>query len=389
MLIGLSVLLVLQTAMLFVLTVRLAPGRTRRPPVPPDLLPMADATVSVVIATLNEANRLGPCLAGLRHQGPNLREVLVVDSNSTDGTRDVIASAAANDDRVRLVPDDAPAPDWIGKVWALELGLHHAQSEWVLGLDADTVPQMGLVSAAVAAAEQHAFDVVSFAPRFIGQTAGERWVQPSMLTTLVYRCGAAGVQQPPPERVLANGQCFLARRSVLLANGGYSSARQSFSDDVTLARHLARHGVRVGFLDGSRIIDVRAYTSLGEMWREWGRSFDLKDATPVWRRWLDVMLVWSVQALPASVLVAMLLTWPVIVDEASTCVPIALILVNSVALLIRVSMLVAMRRSYAERGLPYWGSWLTDIAAAMRLTYSMVRTPRAWRGRRYSMAPHQ
>ena len=27
------------------------------------------------------------------------------------------------------------------------------------------------------------------------------------------------------------------------------------------------------------------------MWREWGRSFDLKDATPMWRRWLDVALV--------------------------------------------------------------------------------------------------
>lgn len=128
----------------------------------------------------------------------------------------------------------------------------------------------------------------------------------------------------------------------------------------------------------------RAYTTLGEMWREWGRSFDLKDATPRWRRWLDVALVWAVQAVPAPLLLV-LLTLVALPGAASPDRMLweALVLVNASALLVRLLMLVALRGSYAERGVSYWTSWLADVAAAWRLTLSTARVPRAWRGRQY------
>jgi len=50
---------------------------------------------------------------------------------------------------------------------------------------------------------------------------------------------------------------------------------------------------------------------------------------------------------------------------------------------VRLLMLVALRQSYAERGWPFWLSWLSDIAAAWRLTLSTARTPTRWRGRQY------
>lgn len=375
------ILLVVQTGMLGVLLARLAPGRTRRPPVQPEMTPNTTTTVTVVVATLNEARRLQPCLDGLMSQTAPLLEVLVVDSRSTDGTQALVQAAAARDARIRLITDEALPDGWVGKVWALETGLRHARGEWVLGIDADTVPAPGLVAAVIAAVERDAFDVASFSPRFEGQSAGERFVQPAMLVTLVYRTGAAGATQPPPHRVLANGQCFIARRSLLEANGGYSSARASFSDDVTLARYLAARGARVGFLDGSEIIRVRSYASLREMWREWGRSFDLKDATPRWDRWMDVLLVWSVQALPLPLLVAVWLLWPL---SSLGFIASLLVIVNAMALLVRVMMLGTLRGSYAVRGAAYWCSWLADIAAVIRLTISTARTPRSWRGREYS-----
>ncbi len=379
----LTALLGVQAPLLLVLISRLLPGRTRRPPVPPSETPRIDTTVSVIVATLNEAARLGPCLRGLMAQTDPLVEILVVDSRSTDGTREMVQEAAVHDSRVRLLTDD-PLPDgWVGKVWALETGRRQARGEWILGIDADTIPAPGLVGGVIAAAERDGFDVASFAPQFVGQTPAERLVQPAMLTTLVYRCGAAGATQPPPDRVLANGQCFLVRRALLDQHGGYAPARASFADDVTLARHLARRGARVGFLDGSRVIQVRAYTSLREMWREWGRSFDLKDATAPWRRWLDVALVWAVQALPLPLLVAGgLYGWR---GEGTMSAAVrALMLVNGLALVIRLSLLVALRTSYAERGPSFWLSWLADVPAAIRLTISTLRTPQQWRGRSYS-----
>lgn len=385
------VFMIVQAAMLMVLMARLAPGRHRRPPVPPRPMPRTDTTVSVIVATLNEARRIGPCLEGLMQQDRPLLEVLVVDSRSDDGTRELVQAAARRDARIRLLTDDPLPAGWVGKVWALETGRRAAQGDWILGIDADTIPAPGLVGAVIDAAEEGRYDVASFSPQFTGQRVAERFVQPAMLVTLVYRTGAAGAEQPP-DRVLANGQCFLVRRDVLEAHGGYAAARGSFSDDVTLARHLAAEGARVGFLDGSRIIQVHAYDGLREMWREWGRSFDLKDATSRARGWMDVLLVWLVQALPLPVLVLMALctgghawgasAWP----DMPHWLQVALLTVNGTALLVRLSMLSALRGSYAVRGIAYWCSWLADGAAAYRLTLSMARTPRAWRGRRYPPA---
>ncbi len=384
--VGLAVLMV-QVPLLLLLLARLMPGRTRRPPIAPRLTPRTDTTVTVIVATLNEAKRIGPCLSGLMAQTEPMLEVLVVDSRSTDGTRELVEAAAARDPRIRLVTDEPLPAGWVGKVWALESGLRQAKGEWVLGVDADTVPAPGLIGAVVDAVEQDGYDVASFSPQFRDQTSAERLVQPAMLVTLVYRCGAAGATQPPPDRVLANGQCFVARRALLEQYGGYAPARASFCDDVSLARHLASHGARVGFLDGSRIIQVSAYVSLAEMWREWGRSFDLKDATPAWRRWVDVALVWSAQALPLPMLVvlAALLAGPgsLTADRSHAMLLEALVLVNASALFVRMMLLVALRGSYAERGWPFWLSWLSDIAAAWRLTLSTVRTPTRWRGRQY------
>jgi dolichol-phosphate mannosyltransferase len=371
---------------------RLLPGRRRVPPVAPLVAPddprwarVGGARVSVVVATLNEARRIGPCLAGLAAQDATVAEVLVVDSRSTDGTRALVADAARRDPRFQLLTDP-PLPDgWVGKVWALEAGRRAATGDWVLGVDADTAPRPGLVAAAVAAAEAHGLDVVSFAPRFAGQSAGERWLQPAMLATLVYRLGAPTARPRAPGDVLANGQCFLVRRAVLERHGGYAPARASWADDVALARHLMRRGARVGFLDGARLYDVHAYTGAAEVWREWGRSFDLADASGPWRQALDVATVVLAQGLPVPLLVlgAVLLAAGAVAGGPLAAAALAL---NLTLLGIRAGVLVATRGSYTQRGAPFWLSPAADPLAAARLVLSTLRRPRAWRGREFALA---
>jgi dolichol-phosphate mannosyltransferase len=64
----------------------------------------------------------------------------------------------------------------------------------------------------------------------------------------------------------------------------------------------------------------------------------------------------------------------------------AALALNAALVGVRVGVLVATRRSYAERGLPYWLSVTADPAAATRLVLSTVRRPRAWRGREFALA---
>jgi dolichol-phosphate mannosyltransferase len=377
----LALLVVAQIAALLLLGTRLQGGRNRAPPVRPPPGGLTDTTVSVLLPALNEGRRIGPCLSGLRAQGPPLAEVIVIDSGSTDDTRSQVDAIARGDERFRII-DDRPLPTgWIGKVWALERGRAVANGEWLLGIDADTEPLPGLVAGVVSAARAHGFDIVSFSPRFAGMTPAEQWVQPALLTTLVYRTGAAGGRGARPDRVLANGQCFLARAAVLAAGTGYTPARASFSDDVTLARHYAARGYRVGFLDGSELYLVRSYESLRQMWREWGRSIGLRDATTTGGMALDVAYLTLVQALPVPVVGALASG---MVSGAPNVITAAAV-VNGVLLLIRVLMLVALRRSYERRRLTFWLSPLADPLAVLRVALSAVRRPSRWRGRDYPM----
>ena len=376
-----ALLAALQGVALLVLLVRLLPGRRRRPPVEPRPdASAADGDVTVVVAALDEAHRIQPCLDGLLAQGSVVREILIVDSGSADGTPDLVRAAAARDPRVVLLRDP-PLPDgWVGKVWALQHGLAHARGEWVIGIDADTMPQPGCVGGALAAARDLRYDAVSFAPRFRIASAAERWLQPALLVTLVYRFGATGTDVDP-DRLMANGQCFLARRDVLEAHGGYSAARASFADDVTLARELARAGRRVGFLDGSRLYDVRSYTSAREAWREWGRSLDLKDATTRARQWSDVVFLLLAQGTPLVVLLVLAvgsLGGAQFPDGARW------LLATSAALVaVRVLLQFALARSYAVRGVPFWLSPTADPFAALRILVSTLRRPKRWRSREY------
>jgi dolichol-phosphate mannosyltransferase len=369
-----------QSLLLITLAARLAGGRRRRPAEEPRPEGLREPGLTVVVATLDEARRIGPCLEGLEAQGEPVREILVVDSRSSDGTRALVEAAAARDPRIRLVTDPPLPPGWIGKAWALQHGMRIATQPWVLGMDADTAAVPGCAAAVLGAALRDGLDVVSFAPRFDGQSAAERWLQPALLVTLVYRTGAAGDPRARPHRVLANGQCFLARRAVVLRHGGYAPVRDSFAEDVSLARHLARRGVPVGFLDGSRLYTVRGYAGAAALWREWGRSLDLKDATSRARQAVDTLFVVLAQGVqwPAAVVVGC--SWPALTPgPARTVLGIA----TAALLAIRWLLLLALRRSYAQRGIPWWLSPFADPLAALRLVSASLRRPHAWRTRTY------
>jgi dolichol-phosphate mannosyltransferase len=378
-----------QLPMVSVLLSRLMAGPFRKPPLAPQPASLAElGTVSVVVPTLNEVQRLGPCLTGLTNQGYELREVLVVDSRSTDGTPDLVATYQQQDPRIRLLTDDPLPPGWVGRPWALDYGFRQSStgSTWLLGIDADTQPQPGLVAALAQVMEQEGYDLVSLAPQFILKTAGEFWLQPALLLTLVYRFGPAGTRSASPQRVMANGQCFMVRRSLLTRLDGYRSAQASFCDDVTLARYAAAQGAKVGFWDGSQLLKVRMYEGIAETWREWGRSLDLKDAAPATQVWWDVAFLALVQGLPW--MITPLLLWLKLTGQGEWSLTLELLLrLNEALLLIRIAMQGAIASAYdfnqASGRWAFWLSPLADVAAVFRIGLSSWQRPTQWRGRQY------
>jgi dolichol-phosphate mannosyltransferase len=302
-------LLLIQLPATAILLSRLVKGPSRLPPIAPkNPTPEFLGAVSVVIPTLNEALRISPLLDAISRQSYEVREIIVVDSKSGDGTPDLVKAAQQKDPRFRLMTDDPLPTGWVGRPWALHYGFLQTSegSEWFLGMDADTQPSPGLVAGLVKTAEAQGYDLVSLSPQFILKYPGECLLQPALLMTLLYRFDPAGVNTKQSERVMANGQCFLCRRSVLAAVGGYTSASGSFCDDVTLARNIAASGFKVGFLDGAKVLKVRMYEGAMETWQQWGRSLDLKDASSRAQIWGDLWLLSAVQGLPLIVVLSYL-----------------------------------------------------------------------------------
>ncbi|MGF1539103.1 MAG: 2'-O-glycosyltransferase CruG [Pleurocapsa sp.] len=367
-----------------VLLSRLLPGAIRRSPLQPQAEhPSFTGKVSAIIPTLNEAARIQPCLRGLSLQGKELREIIVVDSYSQDETPEIVKVQAQIDSRWRLINDPTLPQGWIGRPWALHNGFLNSSShsEWILGIDADTQPQAGLINSLLTVAVTEGYDLISLAPQFILQYPGEWWLQPALLVTLLYRFDSAGVNTAHPERVMANGQCFFCRREVLEKLAGYSSAANSFCDDVTLARNIAAAGYRVGFLDGAKVIKVRMYQGAKETWQEWGRSLDLKDAAPILQVWSDWWFLLLVQGLPLGLSCGI---WWLLNLGYSSITLVALLGLNLCLLLLRLIILVAIAPSYQPPvNWLFWLSPLADPLAVLRIFLSSRQTPTQWRGRIY------
>ncbi len=382
-------LLMFQSPATLILLSRLVKGASRIPPLKPGkATPDILGKVSVIVPTLNERERLGPCLKGLGEQGYEVREILFIDSYSQDGTIELIKEVAKSDPRFRLLHDDPLPSGWVGRPWALNYGFLHSkqESEWVLGIDADTQPQPGLIPSLLEAATQGDYDLLSISPQFILEEAGEWLLQPALLMTLLYRFDSAGVKNESfPEQVMANGQCFLARRKALEALGGYQVAAGSFCDDVTLARYAATCGYKVGFLDGSSLLKVRMYEGVKDTWSGWGRSLDLKDASSSAVLWGDLALLFLLQGLPLAMT---LFLGTVIFGMGYSFLSLKLAFgLNLFLVVIRFALCIAIYPSYFHSNKPqewlFWLSPLFDPLAVVRIFLSALTKPREWRGRVY------
>jgi dolichol-phosphate mannosyltransferase len=318
--------------------------------------------VSVVVPARDEADRLGPCLDGLRGDA-DVAELLVVDDRSSDATAAVAVAGGA-----RVVPG-APLPrGWAGKAWALHQGAEAARGDWVLFLDADTRPRPGLARALVALAEAEGADLVSAGPRFLCHGAAERLLHPAMAATIAYRTGPSDVpgRQPSRSRAIINGQCVLVRRAPFAAWGGWARVRSHLTEDVALARALRGDGRRVAFADAADLLEVRMYAGARETWTGWGRSLMGPDVNGPLRQAEDLAVLWLALALPL----------PRLLVRRATPLDAAL-------LAVRLAITAALARSYRPRGAPFWLSPLADVPAMVRLTWSVVRPTRTWRGRTY------
>lgn len=316
------------------------------------------ADISVVIPARNEAGRITDCIIPLRN-APGVREVIVVDDQSSDDTASIARALGA------VVVAGEPLTDgWVGKIWALHQGIQAATGEIVVTLDADARPDASLPRAATNALRDSGAKLATVAPRFRLASSTGRWLHASMLTSLVYRHGAGG--GTASRDAIANGQCMVFRREDAVRGAWCESVKQHIVEDVALVRHLVQTGENVEMFDGSSVLAVQMFDGFSDTWRGWGRSLALTGVDRVNRQLADLFVTAVTLVLPL---------WLVMLDGAS---PISFVL-----LFCRVGTLIGTRRAYERRGIGYWLSPLADLLAWIVVAKGVVSPPREWRGRKY------
>ncbi len=336
--------------------------------------------ISVILPVLNEAARLETCLMGLTAQTEEVKEILVVDGGSTDGTRSMIERYQEKDPRVRLIDASPIEPFWTGKIWGLHCGLRHSDPscQWILCVDADVCAAPLLVRSLLFHAKKTGVSNYSVAAQQRLSGKLDALIHPSMLTTLIYRFGAPGAATNKIFRVQANGQCFLSRRETLLRSKALETARASLCEDVTIARRLAECGETVGFYEADPgLIEVRMYRGWRETWNNWPRSLPMRDQYFGWRQAFGLFLLLPLQTLPL----------PVLVLGAIAAAPLWLLLLAASLTTIRIGVLIGVARAYPARPWTYWLSPLCDCAVVCRIIQFALRRRHTWRGQSYVRQP--
>jgi cellulose synthase/poly-beta-1,6-N-acetylglucosamine synthase-like glycosyltransferase len=233
--------------------------------------------VSVIVPARNEEACLGACLESLVAQAGVSFEIIVVDDESTDRTREIAQSFPG----VRVVNPGVLAQGWSGKSNAVVAGATVAQGEWLLFTDADTVHRPGSLARSMAEARQQKAALLSYSPEQEVHGLWEKAVMPVIFAELASTYRPSEVSDPTSGMAAANGQYILVSREAYDAVGGHAAVATSLLEDVALARAVKASGRKILFRYGGDAVRTRMYRSFAQLREGWTKNLVLLFRSPV------------------------------------------------------------------------------------------------------------
>lgn len=225
--------------------------------------------VTVLIPARNEADTIATTLAALREQGAGLK-VIVVDDQSGDNTADVARRSALPQLSIIRTP---PLPSgWSGKLWSLEQGRLHADTEYTLLLDADIRLAPNVIASLLDKMERENLELVSLMARLRMNNGWEKLLMPAFIYFFKLLYPFALANRPDSRVAAAAGGCILLRSRALAAIGGFAELRGALIDDCALARRIKQAGGKTWLGLTHAAISGRQYTRLRDIWEMVSRT---------------------------------------------------------------------------------------------------------------------
>jgi glycosyltransferase involved in cell wall biosynthesis len=269
-----------------------------------------DLEVSVIIPARNEERSLPACLASLLIQSePGFTlgrqwEIIIVNDDSTDKTREIAGEAATNHDGVILL--DAPPLDlsnrggFTGKSNACWAGAQAARGRHLLFTDADTIHETNDIARSLREADRHKAALLSYSPRQIVTGFWQHAVMPLVFSELASVYPSKEVNDPVRALAAANGQFILVERDAYFSVGGHRAIGRDILEDVALANNIKRSSRVIRFRYAPEALSTQMYRTTSEMIEGWTKNLALLFPKPLalalWRV-LDLLLFFGLPAL--------------------------------------------------------------------------------------------
>jgi len=335
----------------------------------------ARPAVSVIVPARNEEACLGACLQSLLAQHGVPLEIIVVDDQSTDRTREIASSFPSEQVRV-IAAGEVPA-GWTGKNNAVTAGSKAARGEWLLFTDADTVHRPGSLARSLEEAQRRGAALLSYSPEQIVKGFWEKAVMPVIFAELAVNFRPSQVSDPNSPAAAANGQYVLISREAYDAVGGHAAIAGSLLEDVALARAVKRSGRRIFFRYGGDAVQTRMYRSFAQLREGWTKNLALLFPSPA--------CLAALRAIEFVLIVASFAT-SLVTALRGHRQPAAL--AGLLAIILYALLLKRIRRAHFG-----WDANLLALFGLPMFSYLLLRSKRVhakgnvhWKGREYSEA---
>jgi chlorobactene glucosyltransferase len=341
--------------------------------------------VSIIVPARNEEANIERLVRSLAAQR-GVQEILIVDDQSEDRTREILEAMKAEMPQLRVLPIDSLPEGWLGKTYAASVGAREAAGDWLLFTDADTEHLPGSLTAVLELAEREGADLLSLSPGQITPTWWEKAVIPLVYVNLARLYRFEEVSDPGSAAAAANGQYLLIRREVYERVGGHQAIRNEILEDVELAKRVKAAGGKLLFLPGAAWVQTRMYRTFREMWRGWTKNLFLIYGGSLAKIFKSLAELCAVDLLPQFILLVLLMwllsgRWNVIVlGVALGCL--VIVVVRHASYLRAVTRLGFDSRVAPWRleGAVILSALLINSVIAHRFSHHVD-----WKGRRYSI----
>ena len=225
--------------------------------------------VTALIPARNEASTIVRSLSALKFHDSKLK-IILVDDQSNDNTIELANSTEI--ENLKILSGSKLPSGWSGKLWALEQGRKHINTNYLLLLDADIILESGLITKMLFEAKKNNIKLISLMAHLRMISFWEKLLMPAFIFffKLLYPFHLSNL--PGSRTAAAAGGCMLIETKILNELGGFESIRNALIDDCSLAKKVKESGHKTWIGLTLSAISIRRYDRLSEIWRMISRT---------------------------------------------------------------------------------------------------------------------